>query len=133
MFLFQKANAKGTEQNVLKFFNEDYWSLCAMDGTNLQSHKLSATPTVNDAFNAQENKFIKLIENRKILEAVKRSIKSCSHDSQIIISDRIINGYELYKIMPKLHISGYGKFYKMQTIACNEFTDAFEIQSESYF
>lgn len=127
MFLFQKADAKGTEQNVLKFFNEDYRSLYAMAGTNLQSHKLSATPTANDAFNAQENKFIKLIENRKILEAVKRSIKSCLHNSQIIISDRIINGYELYKIMPKLHISGYGKFYKMQTIACNEFNDALEI------
>ena len=133
MFLFQKADAKETEQNVLKFFNEDYRSLCAMAGTNLQSPKLSATPTATDSFNAQENKFIKLIENRKILEAVKRSIKSCSKDSQIILSDRIINGYELYKIMPKLHISGYGKFYKMQTIACNEFADAFEVQAEPYF
>ncbi len=63
MFLFQKADAKGTEQNVLKFFNEDYRSLCAMAGTNLQSPKLSATPTATDSFNAQENKFIKLIES----------------------------------------------------------------------
>lgn len=35
--------------------------------------------------------------------------------------------------MPKLHISSYAKFYKMQTIACNEFADAFEVQAEPYF
>ena len=35
--------------------------------------------------------------------------------------------------MPKLNISSYGKFYKLQTVACNEFADAFEVQAEPYF
>lgn len=104
-----------------------------MAGANLQSPALSATPAATNVQNPQEDKFIKLIENRKILDAVKRSIRACSHDSQIIINDRIIAGYELYRIMPKLNISSYGKFYKLQTVACNEFADAFEVQAEPYF
>lgn len=104
-----------------------------MAGANLQSPVLSATPAAKSARNQQEDKFIKLIENRKILDAVNRSIKACSHDSQIIINDRIIAGYELYRIMPKLNISSYGKFYKLQIVACNEFADAFEVQAEPLF
>lgn len=104
-----------------------------MAGANLQSPVLSATPAAKSVRNLQEEKFIKLIENRKILEAVNRSIKACSHDSQTIIKDRIISGYELYRIMPKLNISSYGKFYKLQTVACNEFADAFEVQAEPFF
>lgn len=133
MFLFKKADAKRTEQNVLKFFDEDYKKLLMMAGSNLQSPVLSAAPASNNNRNTQEDRFVKLVNNRKILEAVNRSIKACSKESQIIIIDRIINGDELYRIMPKLNISSYGKFYKMQTVACNEFADAFEVQAEPYF
>ncbi|MGL5898356.1 MAG: ArpU family phage packaging/lysis transcriptional regulator [Lactobacillaceae bacterium] len=133
MFLFRQVDMKRTEQNVLEFFSDDYRRLCSMAGANLQSPVLSATPAAKSVRNSQEDKFIKLIENRKILEAVNRSIKACSHDSQIIIKDRIISGYELYRIMPKLNISSYGKFYKLQTVACNEFADAFEVQAEPFF
>lgn len=133
MFLFKKADAKRTEQNVLKFFDEDYKKLLMMAGSNLQSPVLSAAPASNNNSNTQEDRFVKLVNSRKILEAVNRSIKACSKESQIIIIDRIINGDELYRIMPKLNISSYGKFYKMQTVACNEFADAFEVQAEPYF
>ena len=133
MFLFKKADAKRTEQNVLKFFDEDYKKLLMMAGSNLQSPVLSAAPASNNNRNTQEDRFVKLVNSRKILEAVNRSIKACSKESQIIIIDRIINGDELYRIMPKLNISSYGKFYKMQTVACNEFADAFEVQAEPYF
>lgn len=133
MFLFQDVDLKQTEQNALKFFSDDYRRLCSMAGANLQSPALSATPAATNVQNPQEDKFIKLIKNRQILDAVKRSIRACSHDSQIIINDRIIAGYELYRIMPKLNISSYGKFYKLQTVACNEFADAFEVQAEPYF
>lgn len=133
MFLFRQVDMKRTEQNVLEFFSDDYRRLCSMAGANLQSPVLSATPAAKSARNQQEDKFIKLIENRKILDAVNRSIKACSHDSQIIINDRIIAGYELYRIMPKLNISSYGKFYKLQIVACNEFADAFEVQAEPLF
>ena len=133
MFLFKKADAKKTEQNVLDFFDEDYKKLLMMAGSNLQSPVLSAAPASNNNRNTQEDRFVKLVNNRKILEAVNRSIKACSKESQIIIIDRIINGDELYRIMPKLNISSYGKFYKMQTVACNEFADAFEVQAEPYF
>ena len=133
MFLFKKADAKKTEQNVLDFFDEDYKKLLMMAGSNLQSPVLSAAPASNNNRNTQEDRFVKLVNSRKILEAVNRSIKACSKESQIIISDKIINGDELYRIMPKLNISSYGKFYKMQTVACNEFADAFEVQAEPYF
>ena len=133
MFLFKKADVKRTEQNVLKFFDEDYKKLLMMAGSNLQSPVLSAAPASNNNRNTQEDRFVKLVNSRKILEAVNRSIKACSKESQIIISDKIINGDELYRIMPKLNISSYGKFYKMQTVACNEFADAFEVQAEPYF
>lgn len=133
MFLFKKADVKRTEQNVLKFFDEDYKKLLMMAGSNLQSPVLSAAPASNNNRNTQEDIFVKLVNSRKILEAVNRSIKACSKESQIIIIDRIINGDELYRIMPKLNISSYGKFYKMQTVACNEFADAFEVQAEPYF
>ena len=133
MFLFKKADVKRTEQNVLKFFDEDYKKLLMMAGSNLQSPVLSAAPASNNNRNTQEDRFVKLVNSRKILEAVNRSIKACSKESQIIISNKIINGDELYRIMPKLNISSYGKFYKMQTVACNEFADAFEVQAEPYF
>lgn len=133
MFLFRQVDMKRTEDNVLKFFSDDYRRLCSMTGTNLQSPVLSATPAAKSVQNPQENKFIKLIENRKILEAVNRSIKSCSHDSQIILNQRIIKNYELHVIMAQLSISSYSTYYKMQTVACNAFADAFEVQAEPYF
>lgn len=133
MFLFREPDTKRTEQNVLKFFEKDYPKLCMMAGANLKSPVLSVAPATTNKGNSQEDKFIKLINNRKILEAVQRSIKTCSASSQIILKERIIKGNELYQIMPMLNISSYGKYYKLQTIACNEFADAFEVMAEPYF
>ncbi|RHW45275.1 hypothetical protein DS832_07840 [Bombilactobacillus bombi] len=56
-----------------------------MAGANLQSPVLSVAPATTNKGNSQEDKFIKLINNRKILEAVQRSIKTCSASSQIIL------------------------------------------------
>ena len=129
MFLFKKSDTKRTEKNVLKFFDEDYKKLLMMAGSNLRSSVLSAA-TAN---NTQEYKFVKLVSNRRILEAVNRSIKACSTTSQTILNERIINGNELFNVMERLNISSYSTYYKMQTVACNEFADAFEVQSEPYF
>ena len=133
MFLFQDVDPEQTEQNVLKFFSDDYRRLCSMAGANLQSPVLSATPAAKSVQNPQEDKFIKLIENRKILDAVNRSIKACSHDSQVILNQRIIKNNELHLVMTQLNVSSYSTYYKMQTVACNAFADAFEVQAEPYF
>lgn len=82
MFLFKKSDTKRTEKNVLKFFDEDYKKLLMMAGSNLRSSVLSAA-TAN---NTQEYKFVKLVSNRRILEAVNRSIKACSTTSQTIVN-----------------------------------------------
>ena len=133
MFLFKKADAKKTEQNVLDFFDEDYKKLLMMAGSNLQSPVLSAAPASNNNSNTQEGRFVKLVSSRKILEAVNRSIKACSVTSQTILNKRVINGDELFNVMVQLNISSYSTYYKMQTVACNEFADAFEVQAEPYF
>ena len=132
MFLFKKADVKQTEQNVLKFFDEDYKKLLMMAGSNLQSPVLSAAPASNNS-NTQEDRFVKLVSSRKILDAVNRSIKACSVTSQTILNERVINGDELFIVMVQLNISSYSTYYKLQTVACNEFADAFEVQAEPYF
>ena len=104
-----------------------------MAGANLQSPVLSSDPATTNNGNPQEIKFVKLMDNRNVLEAVKRSIESCSRVSQIILSERIIKGDELYLVMAQLNISSYSTFYKLQNVACNQFADAFEVQAEPYF
>lgn len=87
MFLFpDPVDTKRTERNVLAFFDKDYRKLCMMAGANLQSPVLSAAPATTNNGNPQESKFVKLMDNRNVLEAVKRSIESCfSGESNYLI------------------------------------------------
>lgn len=132
MNIYSDIDTKATAKNVDYFLKKQLPRLmrrCGHSITELSSPKLSLTPvSTSSRTDLQESIIINAIEIDHVIDAIHKTIFSCSELSRIVLLDNYIHCYSAEKTILDLPYSRSQYFHKIKPNALNEFGDKYDFQ-----
>lgn len=128
MNLFSDVDTKQTAVNVDRLFRFKLPKLmrrCGRDLTDLSSPQLSDAPS-HDGINHQETAIVNGLGIEPVIEAIHRSIYSCSKISQTILLDTYVYNYTAEQIIRLLPYERSQFYNQLKPAALNEFADWYD-------
>lgn len=132
MNIYNDIDTKATAKSVDYFLKKQLPRLmrrCGHSITELSSPRLSLTPvSTSSRTDLQESIIINAIEIDHVINAIHKTIFSCSKLSQIVLLDNYIHCYSAEKTIFDLPYSRSQYFHKIKPTALNEFADKYDFQ-----
>lgn len=127
--LFDSIDTKKTADNVRDFFKNDFPRIrrMAQASADLKSPIFSDLPKSNTVGNSNETGILKRVWAQKLTDDVYRAIRSCDHESQIIIKHDAIQRRSKLEVQQEIEYE-HTQYFAKQCKAYNQFADAFEVQ-----
>lgn len=94
---------------------------------SLKSPVISDMPINHDGSNHNEDKIIKYIAAKNLINGVAKAFQSCSKTSYQILKSKYIDGLQDWQVEQLMYCS-HSTYYKLRNKAYNEFADCFELQ-----
>lgn len=105
--------------HILRIANESPAYLC--------SPVMSGMPSSDHSGNSNEDKIVKYLNAKMILNSIAKAFKNCSQASFTILKDKYISSLSDWQIAANMYCSK-ATYFRMRDRAYNEFADCFEVQ-----
>lgn len=132
MNIYNDIDTKATTKNVDYFLKKQLPRLmrrCGHSITELSSPKLSLTPvSTSSRADLQESIIIDAIEIDHVIDAIHKTIFSCSDISKTILIDNYIRNYSVDRTLMDIPYEQAYYYRKLKPKALNEFADKYDFQ-----
>lgn len=121
---------KATAKNVKDFLDNKLPRILRLANENpasLKSPTISDMPVSHDGGNHNEDKIIKYIAAKEMIQGVAQAFQNCSQTSLVILKGKYIQGLQDWQIEQNLYCS-HSTYFKSRDKAYNEFADCLELQ-----
>lgn len=121
---------KATARNVKEFLDKKLPRILRIANASpasLASPVISDMPVNRGGCNRSEEKMVKYVAARAIIDGVSRAIAHCSQTSSHILKARYVQGLQNWQVIDTMYCER-ATYYKLRDKAFNEFADCFEMQ-----
>lgn len=121
---------KATARNVKEFLDKKLPRILRIANASpasLASPVISDMPVNRGGGNHSEEKMVKYVAARAIIDGVSRAIAHCSQTSSHILKARYVQGLQNWQVIDTMYCER-ATYYKLRDKAFNEFADCFEMQ-----
>lgn len=121
---------KATANNVKNFLENKLPCILRLANSSpsiLASPVISDMPVNRGGGNHSEEKMVKYVAARAIIDGVSRAIAHCSQTSSHILKARYVQGLQNWQVIDTMYCER-ATYYKLRDKACNEFADCLELQ-----
>lgn len=121
---------KATARNVKEFLDKKLPRILRIANSSpasLASPVISDMPVNRGGGNHSEEKMVKYVAARAIIDGVSRAIAHCSQTSSHILKARYVQGLQNWQVIDTMYCER-ATYYKLRDKAFNEFADCFEMQ-----
>lgn len=121
---------KATARNVKEFLDKKLPRILRIANASpasLASPVISDMPVNRGRGNHSEEKMVKYVAARAIIDGVSRAIAHCSQTSSHILKARYVQGLQNWQVIDTMYCER-ATYYKLRDKAFNEFADCFEMQ-----
>lgn len=94
---------------------------------SLKSPVISDMPINHDGSNHNEDKIVKYIAAKNLINGVAKAFQGCSKTSFQILKSKYIDNLQDWQVEQLMYCS-HSTYYKLRNKAYNEFADCFELQ-----
>lgn len=122
---------KATARNVKEFLDKKLPRILRIANA---SPSILASPVISDmpvnrggGNHSEEEKMVKYVAARAIIDGVSRAIAHCSQMSSHILKARYVQGLQNWQVIDTMYCER-ATYYKLRDKAFNEFADCFEMQ-----
>ena len=126
----ENIDFKATAKNVKNFLDHKLPHVLRIANESpsaLQSPVINDMPVTHDGGNHNEDKLIKYIAAKELINSVAQALNNCSQTAFIILKGKYIKGLSDWQIEQNMCYS-HAKYYQLRDEAYNEFADCFELQ-----
>lgn len=123
-------NYKKTAKNVKHFLDKQLPKILRLANespASLKSPVISDMPVNHEGGNHNEDKMIKYIAAKEMIQGVAQAFQNCSQTSLVILKGKYIQGLQDWQIEQNLYCS-HSTYFKSRDKAYNEFADCLELQ-----
>ena len=121
---------KATARTVKEFLDKKLPRILRIANASpasLASPVISDMPVNRGRGNHSEEKMVKYVAARAIIDGVSRAIAHCSQTSSHILKARYVQGLQNWQVIDTMYCER-ATYYKLRDKAFNEFADCFEMQ-----
>ena len=121
---------KATARNVKEFLDKKLPRILRIANASpasLASPVISDMPVNRGGGNHSEEKMVKYVAAKAIIDGVSRALAHCSQMSSHILKERYVAGMENWQIIETMYCER-ATYYKLRDKAYNEFADCLELQ-----
>lgn len=121
---------KATARNVKEFLDKKLPRILRIANASpasLASPVISDMPVNRGGGNYSEEKMVKYVAARAIIDGVSRALAHCSQTSSHILKARYVQGLQNWQVIDTMYCER-ATYYKLRDKAFNEFADCFEMQ-----
>lgn len=121
---------KATARNVKEFLDKKLPRILRIANASpasLASPVISDMPVNRGGGNHIEEKMVKYVAARAIIDGVSRALAHCSQTSSHILKARYVQGLQNWQVIDTMYCER-ATYYKLRDKAFNEFADCFEMQ-----
>lgn len=121
---------KATARNVKEFLDKKLPRILRIANASparLASPVISDMPVNRGGGNHSEEKMVKYVAARAIIDGVSRAIAHCSQTSSHILKARYVQGLQNWQVIDTMYCER-ATYYKLRDKAYNEFADCLELQ-----
>lgn len=121
---------KATARNVKEFLDKKLPRILRIANASpasLASPVISDMPVNRGGGNYSEEKMVKYVAARAIIDGVSRALAHCSQTSSHILKARYVQGLQNWQVIDTMYCER-ATYYKLRDKAYNEFADCLELQ-----
>lgn len=121
---------KATARNVKEFLDKKLPRILRIANASpasLASPVISDMPVNRGGGNHSEEKMVKYVAAKAIIDGVSRAIAHCSQTSSHILKARYVQGLQNWQVIDTMYCER-ATYYKLRDKAYNEFADCLELQ-----
>ncbi len=121
---------KATANNVKNFLENKLPCILRLANSSpsiLASPVISDMPVNRGGDNHSEEKMVKYVAAKAIIDGVSRALAHCSQMSSHILKARYVQGLQNWQVIDTMYCER-ATYYKLRDKAFNEFADCFEMQ-----
>lgn len=121
---------KATARNVKEFLDKKLPRILRIANASpasLASPVISDMPVNRGGGNHSEEKMVKYVAARAIIDGVSRALAHCSQTSSHILKARYVQGLQNWQVIDTMYCER-ATYYKLRDKAYNEFADCLELQ-----
>ena len=121
---------KATARNVKEFLDKKLPRILRIANASpasLASPVISDMPVNRGGGNHSEEKMVKYVAAKAIIDGVSRALAHCSQMSSRILKARYVQGLQNWQVIDTMYCER-ATYYKLRDKAFNEFADCFEMQ-----
>ena len=121
---------KATARNVKEFLDKKLPRILRIANASpasLASPVISDMPVNRGGGNHSEEKMVKYVAAKAIIDGVSRALAHCSQMSSHILKARYVQGLQNWQVIDTMYCER-ATYYKLRDKAYNEFADCFEMQ-----
>lgn len=121
---------KATARNVKEFLDKKLPRILRIANASpasLASPVISDMPVNRGGGNHNEEKMVKYVAAKAIIDGVSRALAHCSQMSSHILKARYVQGLQNWQVIDTMYCER-ATYYKLRDKAFNEFADCFEMQ-----
>lgn len=126
----ENIDYKATAKNVKNFLDKKLPRILRIANespASLKSPIISDMPVSHDGGNHNEDKIIKYIAAKDMINGIARAFNNCSQTSFIILKGKYIQGLQDWQIEQNMYCS-HSTYFKLRDKAYNELADCLELQ-----
>lgn len=113
--------------NIFRYKIATHFTNCNESPAYLCSPVMSGMPSSDHSGNSNEDKIVKYLNAKMILNSIAKAFKNCSQASFTILKDKYISSLSDWQIAANMYCSK-ATYFRMRDRAYNEFADCFEVQ-----
>lgn len=121
---------KATARNVKEFLDKKLPRILRIANASpasLASPVISDMPVNRGGGNHSEEKMVKYVAAKAIIDGVSRALAHCSQTSSHILKARYVQGLQNWQVIDTMYCER-ATYYKLRDKAYNEFADCLELQ-----